>query len=135
MGGRGMRTIKFRGKNKYGKWIKGDLIHNRGKVYIAPHGIQNPFAQPENFEVDELTVGQYTGFSDKNGVEIYENDFIQDDQGTYEILWSNYSSAYMVRIVNSEDNVRSYLLGAIDYKETVVVGNIFDNKNLKESAD
>jgi hypothetical protein len=71
-----MRTIKFRGKNKYGKWIKGDLIHNRGKVYIAPHGIQNPFAKPENFEVDELTVGQYTGFSDKNGVEIYVDDML-----------------------------------------------------------
>ena len=46
----------FRGKNKKNGWIYGDLIHNRGEVFIAPIGIANPFATAEDFVVDEVEV-------------------------------------------------------------------------------
>ena len=46
-----MREIKFRGMAKKG-WIYGDLIHNRGKVYIAPVGEIYHESVPEDFEVD-----------------------------------------------------------------------------------
>ena len=33
-------------------WLYGDLIHNRGKVYIAPVGEIYHESVPEDFEVD-----------------------------------------------------------------------------------
>ena len=55
----------FRGKNKKNGWIYGDLIHNRGEVFIAPIGIANPFATAEDFVVDENSVGYFTSLKDK----------------------------------------------------------------------
>ena len=62
------REIKFRGKRLTdGNWIYGDFFRNRGLSFIASDGIsENPLATwPE-------TVGQFTGFHDKNRKEIYE---------------------------------------------------------------
>ena len=61
----------FRGKNKKNGWIYGDLIHNRGEVFIAPLGIANPFATAKDFVVDENTSGQFSRRKDKNSKDIY----------------------------------------------------------------
>ena len=50
-----MREIKFRGMTSKG-WLYGDLIHNRGKVYIAPIGEIYHESVPKDFEVDEIGV-------------------------------------------------------------------------------
>lgn len=71
-----MREIKFRGKNAKGEWVYGDLLHNRGETFIAPDGIQSPFAKADDFRVDPATVGQFTGLHDKNGKEIWEGDIV-----------------------------------------------------------
>lgn len=71
-----MRTIKFRGKSKiYGCWRFGDLFRTNldGGVSIQF------FEEVDGWmteDVNEKTVGQFTGEIDSKGREIYENDIV-----------------------------------------------------------
>lgn len=67
------RKIQYRGYNlKNNKWLYGYYLVNRGKHYIVQDETVNPFSEPEDFEVDPESVGQYVG--DYNGEHIFEGD-------------------------------------------------------------
>jgi uncharacterized phage protein (TIGR01671 family) len=76
-----MRVIKFRGLRKADKtWSYGDLIHTEDGVYVMARDNSHTNS-PDYDEVIPETVGQFIGQTDKNGVEIYENDIVRHPDG------------------------------------------------------
>lgn len=112
-----MREIKFRGKRvDSGEWVYGNyhnkhIIYNGDFIYILPE-----------------TVGQYTGLSDKNEVEIYEGDIIQLKNTKYEIYWFDNGdyrlSSFDCR--NEYDKSKSICFSRVGE----IIGNITENPNL-----
>ena len=88
----GIRTIIFRGKRKdNGEWIYGNFV--RGCVddfsYIVELG--NKELCRNYVEVIPETVGQYTGFTDKNGDKIFDSDVVdiltENEEFRYRIFY------------------------------------------------
>lgn len=130
------KEVKFRGKSKHtGEWLYGDLVRNvEGAFAIVPPFEMTTDNLCDRYEVDDETVGQFTGLLDKNGKEIYEGDvvkqeYIDDDTNIATIVWNNGSAEFLLK--NAGKNCYWLINGV----EIEIIGNIYDNKYLLEQND
>lgn len=123
-----MREIKFRAKRQdRDEWVYGDLTHVQKicKVEdVERTGKRSmPAVRVGNYDVDEQTIGQYTGLKDKNGREIYEGDVLRLDNYTIKVEWLN--GGFCDCHSNINIPLRYFSLNHYE-----VIGNIHDNPEL-----
>ena len=148
-----MRPIEFRGKReKDGEWVYGNYVvlhqpvfdkENPEKLsgYTNSYQIFNDEPGKRNTSywvtVDETTVGQFTGLTDKNGNKIFEGDIMYyHDRYFGVVMWHPYGYFFIndrKDFIICELNVNFTTLGEIlkfARMSFEVHGNIHDNSEL-----
>lgn len=132
-----MREILFKAKREdNGKWVEGyyqkryDLLGN--EEHLIFHA--DSYTVWEYAEIDPETLCQFTGFYDKNGKKIWENDICDRKEKYPEVVkmtdgdWTlDYSYAIGRDYGNGYCNLGFYVN---ERKCVEVIGNIFDNPEL-----
>ena len=147
-----MREILFKAKRKdNGKWVDGYLFDNgfdgeEKKYFIGGLIIEkyNGTACDEwditgidFYEIDPETLCQFTGLCDKNGKKIWENDIVNTKSNVrVQIKFGLYSNGFSTWKHNQGFYMdfmdKEYYRPELGYwaEKSVVIGNIFDNKEL-----
>ena len=136
-----MREILFKAKQiNNGEWVEGyylrDQYHIGGKDIIFYRKDSDRFTVYTNI-IDPKTLCQFTGLCDKNENRIWEDDIVL----AFESVYSTVKFGLYHEALKSERTHQGFYLESMDNyyyreelgywaKESVVVGNIFDNLEL-----
>lgn len=140
------REILFRAKKvDGGELVEGYVVQRHGEWFI--YDINNSdTCRQNNYLIDEDTICQYTGLTDKNGKKIWEGDIIKYHFGEvyapvkfgeYQSCFDSTSTCHVGFYVDwdKNHNFRKDLGYWIKLVDAEVVGNIFDNPELLEECN
>lgn len=119
-----MINVKFRGKDKTGKWNYGDLAHGKtGKVFIRYWHGEGPLKLYRSIEVDPETVGFSAGTRDKHGKPVFTGDYVLPNYGDVLLIYHRPFG------MPSADDIEGMPLEMVEYieEDCTVIGNVFDD--------
>lgn len=133
-----MREIKFRAKRlDTGGWVYGDLIYPPSgtaiiMIYIA---LQYRVYDKRTYVVDNDTICQFTGLTDRNGKQIFEGDIISladlTDDLKAVVVYNEEETAFCLKLIGSDAlgfrTLGSWLSMGYDVE---VIGNRYDHPDL-----
>lgn len=133
-----MREILFRAKRKVtNEWVYGYFVneYDDSQIYVQPQIITRSGRE----YVNENTLGQFTGLTDKNGVKIFEGDIVKFKHGgefDKKIYYRNYAVEFINTYVTYGLRLRNrsihfpFKKATASQHDAEVIGNIYDNPEL-----
>ena len=104
-----------------------------GEVTVWGCGIENCGMCDDYFRIKDIILMQYTGLKDKNGLEVYFNDVVEDEYGhRYEVVFEgDCLRCNGVRKIRGGHKPKNRWFG-IDLE---IIGNRFENPKLLEEEE
>lgn len=115
-----MRKIKFRAWDETEK-------HMYNWSNLLNQNLKNIFTITEQCG---YVLMQYTGLKDKKGKEIYDGDILQIDVDRAYIIWNEKYQYFQILPIGNYYFDSDVVGQALEYLEAVVIGNIYENKDL-----
>ena len=137
-----MREILFKAKRTDNdEWVEGCYTECNGKTFIGIDisvysDIFEVFCTPviRWFEINPETVCQFTGFHEKNGKEIWENDIIQYGAVAAVVKFGEYGNGSLGFYVDFPEETNYRKDFSYWAKKVVVIGNVVDDRSLLQEV-
>lgn len=127
------REMLFRGKHIHAmdsnEHLNGTWVHG----YLSDKNYINDKSLEGEFMVDENTICQYTGLTDKNGKKIFEGDILRHaDETILKTVWNDRKYGFAAQCVKGSVLLKDCKWGLWEFEsdEVEVIGNVFDNPEL-----
>ena len=126
-----LELVKAKKKNS-NTWLTGVLVPIlRANNVITMHvidlqdrNVSVSFDHFIDFEIDPETICHHIGRNDESGTAIFENDFVEDDDIMYLIVWENEYSSYMAK---ERDGL---LTPMVDITSPNILGNYYSKNGI-----
>lgn len=114
-----------------GEWVEGNLLRDYIPetaaivTYVNLSGDVRDLSEINIFEADSSTLGECTGWIDKNGKLIFEGDIVEHNGKRFVIK-------YLEKYMRFSPVKPGTVFAVFDYTQSEIVGNIHDNPELME---